>query len=85
MLQQTLPDVILLDLAMPGMDGFEVTQQIKQDPHTAKIPVIACSAFASRESQQKAIDIGCAGYITKPINPERLVAQVAKIISTARG
>lgn len=84
MIRQTRPDVILLDLAMPDMDGFEVTQQLKQDPQTAPIPVIACSAFASRESQQKAIDIGCVGYITKPINPERLVAQVAKIISTVR-
>ena len=83
LIQQTAPDVILVDLAMPGMDGFEVTQQLQQEPATANIPVIACSAFASRESQQKAYDIGCVGYITKPVNPERLVAQVAKIVSTA--
>ncbi|MDY0092075.1 MAG: response regulator [Candidatus Vecturithrix sp.] len=82
MLRKTLPDVILMDLAMPDMDGFEVTQRIKQDSDTSDIPVIACSAFASRESQQQAIEIGCAGYITKPISPERLVAQVAKILST---
>lgn len=83
LIQQTPPEVILMDLAMPGMDGFEVTQQLQQHPETAKIPIIACSAFATRDSQQKAFDTGCVGYITKPVNPERLVAQVKKIIVNA--
>ena len=82
--KQTIPDVILMDLAMPEMDGFEATQCLKQDPATAEITIIACSAFATRESQTKAFQIGCEGYITKPIEPERLVTQITKIVQSSK-
>jgi CheY-like chemotaxis protein len=81
--REVVPDVIVMDLGMPGMDGFEATQQIKQVPAIKDIPVIACSAFATRDSQKRAFQAGCEGYITKPIEPERLVEQVTKLVLTA--
>jgi CheY-like chemotaxis protein len=77
--KETIPDMILMDLAMPDMDGFEATQLLKQHPTTSDIPVIACSAFATQEFKERAFQVGCEGYITKPVEPERLVEQVAKI------
>ncbi|MCP4398277.1 MAG: response regulator [bacterium] len=80
MVKQKKPDVILMDLGMPGMDGFETTQQLKQMPESAKSVIIACSAFTHREIQEKAIQAGCEGYITKPVEPQRLVSQVKHIV-----
>ena len=73
-----LPDTIVIDLAMPGMDGFEATQKLKQHPQTSDITVIACSAFTTREYKDRASQVGCEGYITKPIEPNRLVEQVTR-------
>jgi CheY-like chemotaxis protein len=82
--KETIPDMILMDLAMPDMDGFEATQLLKQHPTTSDIPVIACSAFATQEFKERAFQVGCEGYITKPVEPERLVEQVAKIALTSK-
>ena len=79
-----MPDVIVMDLAMPEMDGFEATQQIKQHPPTADIAVIACSAFATIDYQKRAFQAGCEGYITKPIEPEHLIEQITKLILTSK-
>lgn len=76
--QENMPDVILMDLVMNEMDGFEATRQLKQDARTNHIPVIACSAVATKEFQSKAQQAGCSGYITKPIEPARLIEQVKK-------
>lgn len=82
--QKYVPDSILMDLAMPDLDGFETTMILKQLEHTRHIPIIACSALATREIREKAFHVGCKGYITKPIEPDRLVAQVAKLIALAK-
>jgi CheY-like chemotaxis protein len=79
-----VPDVIVMDLAMPEMDGFEATQQIKQHPPTADITVIACSAFATKDYQKRAFQAGCEGYITKPVEPEHLIEQITKLILTSK-
>ena len=84
MLESVTPDVILMDIGMPGMDGFEATHQIKQQAATAHIPVIACSAFATKDIQEKAIKAGCVGYISKPVDPVHFVAQVANILHATR-
>lgn len=75
---EKMPDVILLDLVMSGIDGFEATRLMKHDARTTHIPVIACSAVATKEFQLKAQQAGCIGYITKPIEPARLIEQVRK-------
>ncbi len=74
------PDVILMDLAMPGMDGYETTQALKGSSETEGIPVIICSALSPREFREKASQTGCQGYLTKPIRPDQVVEQVTKII-----
>ncbi|GAK55408.1 two-component sensor/response regulator hybrid [Candidatus Vecturithrix granuli] len=82
--QKYVPDSILMDLAMPDLDGFETTMILKQLEHTRHIPIIACSALATKETRERAFQVGCKGYITKPVEPDRLVAQVTKLIALAK-
>jgi CheY-like chemotaxis protein len=77
------PDVILMDLVMEDLDGFEATMRLRQHQLTAHIPVIACSAVATKEFQTKALEAGCVGYISKPVEPERLKGLVKKYLKGA--
>jgi CheY-like chemotaxis protein len=81
---ENVPDVILMDLVMPEMDGFDTTQHLKQNPKTENIPVVACSAVATKEFQERAKQTGCVGYIIKPIEPDRLVEQVRKHVIASK-
>ncbi len=74
------PHVILMDLAMPDMDGFESTLAIKNIPELSETIIIACSAFSTTKFKEKAFQVGCKGYIPKPIEPTRLIEQVKKIV-----
>lgn len=76
---QSLPDLILLDLMMPGIDGFEVTRRLKSDPKTFKIPIVAITAFYDRENNVKAIEAGVDGFITKPIDEPILKAHITNL------
>ncbi|WP_372368161.1 response regulator [Candidatus Uabimicrobium sp. HlEnr_7] len=80
MCEKYLPDFVVMDLAMPGMDGFEATRVIKKSPKIAHIPVIACSAFAMDEFRKRAIEAGCCDFIVKPISTETFATQVKKNI-----
>jgi len=71
-----LPDLILLDIMMPGMDGYEVCQRLKADPRTKDIPIIFLTAKTEVEDEQKGFDTGCVDYITKPISPPIVLARV---------
>jgi two-component system sensor histidine kinase/response regulator len=82
--QANLPDVILMDVAMPDMDGFEATQHLRNDPATAGIIVIACSALATEDLQAQAMQAGCDGFIRKPVSPEVLMRKIAEIIAQAK-
>ncbi len=75
-LQECLPDLILMDIALPGMDGLSLTRLIKTDPRTRSVPVIALSAFAMKGDEEKALAAGCNGYITKPISTRNFPAQI---------
>ena len=75
-LQEPKPDLILLDIMMPGMDGYEVCRRLKADPATAHIPVIFLTAKAQVEDEQLGFDVGCVDYITKPISPPITLARV---------
>src|SRR5688500_1497822 len=68
------PDVIVMDLSLPRLDGWEATRQIKSAPTTSGIPVIALTGHAVSESKRKAQDAGCSGYLTKPCLPDVLVS-----------
>ena len=70
------PDLILLDVEMPGMDGYEVCRRLKQNPDTRKIPVIFVTALKESEAEEKGFDLGGVDYITKPINPSIVRARV---------
>lgn len=71
------PDLILMDIQLPDMDGIEATRILKADPETRAIPVIALSAFAMKGDENEILNAGAAGYITKPIRYKDLQAQVA--------
>lgn len=70
------PEIILLDVMMPGMDGYEVMRRLARDPRTADIPVIFLTALGSVEEEQFGLDLGATDYITKPISPPVLLARV---------
>ena len=70
------PDLILLDIMMPGMSGHEVCQRLKAEPATRHIPIIFLTAMSSMEDEQKGLELGAADYITKPISPPILMARV---------
>jgi CheY-like chemotaxis protein len=78
------PDLILMDIALPGMDGLTLTRIIKADPRLRRVPVVALTAYAMRGDDLKAAEAGCEGYITKPIDTRTLVAQVSRLIDAAR-
>jgi CheY-like chemotaxis protein len=72
------PDLILMDLSLPRIDGWEATRRIKADIRTAWIPVIALTAHAAREDQERAREVGCADYVTKPVEREPLIATIRR-------
>lgn len=74
------PDIILMDIALPGMDGLEATRRLKQDARTAQIPIVAVTASAMRGDDNKARLAGCCGYIAKPIDTRRFAKTVASFI-----
>lgn len=83
MLQQTTPDLILMDIALPGMDGLTLTRKLKADERLKHVPVIALTASAMKGDDRKALDAGCVGYITKPIDTRKLAQQVAAFLRVA--
>lgn len=70
------PDLILCDLHMPGMDGYEVAKRLKLDPQLAAIPLVAVTAYAMVGDREKVLAAGFNGYISKPINPELFVSEI---------
>jgi len=70
------PDLILMDIQLPGMDGYEVTRRIKAQPHLQRIPIIAVTSYALSGDDQKAAAAGCNGYVTKPFSPRALLATI---------
>jgi CheY-like chemotaxis protein len=80
MLQDILPDLILMDITMPGMDGLTLTRRLKADPRLEAIPIVAVSSLAMKGDDLKALAAGCDAYITKPIDTRRLPAQVREWI-----
>jgi CheY-like chemotaxis protein len=79
LLESLVPDVILMDIALPGMDGLMLTKLIKSDPRFRQVPVIALTAFAMKGDDRAAVDAGCDGYITKPIDTRRFAEQVRNV------
>ena len=74
------PDLILMDIQMPVMDGFEATRRIKADPALKSIPVIAVTSYALSGDEEKTRAAGCDGYIAKPYSPRQMLAKVREVI-----
>lgn len=70
------PDLILLDIQLPLMDGYAVARQLRTNPDLARIPIVAVTSYAMAGDRDKAIAAGCNGYIEKPINPDTFMQQV---------
>lgn len=76
------PDCILMDLSLPGIDGWEATRQLKADRNTTRIPVVAITGHASELASRDARAAGCASFVLKPALPDAVVAEVKKALST---
>lgn len=79
------PDIILLDLMLPDLDGFGVCEILRRDPATATIPIIIVSAWASTDSRNLGLELGALDYITKPFRPAELVARVNHLLHARAG
>ena len=76
MAREFKPILILLDIQLPGMDGYEVAEKLKKDPELAEIPIIAVTSYAMPGDRERCLDAGCTGYIEKPINPGTFADEV---------
>ena len=74
------PDLILMDLSLPGVDGWEATRRLKAQPETEAIPVIALTAHAMQGDEERARACGCDDYLTKPIDEDALFAKLARLL-----
>src|SRR5271155_4964739 len=74
------PDLILLDIQLPGMDGHAVARALKSDPLLKAIPIVAVTSYAMVGDREKCLAAGAAGYIEKPINPESFVAEIERFL-----
>jgi CheY-like chemotaxis protein len=79
------PDIVLMDLEMPGISGWEAAKRIKSNPETCDIPVLALSAHALAGEREKALAAGCDEFDTKPVEFDRLVAKVRRLLSSKIG
>jgi CheY-like chemotaxis protein len=75
-----MPQLILMDLSIPGIDGWEVTRRLKADAKTKAIPIIALTAHAMRGDEERAKTAGCDGYLSKPISPKKVVEEVKRFL-----
>lgn len=75
-----LPDLILMDIQLPGMDGYETTRRIKANPELRHIPVIAVTSYALSGDDVKALEAGCDAYVTKPFDPAELVGKIQEFL-----
>lgn len=76
------PDVIVLDLSLPGLDGWEVSRRLKSQPETASIPLLALTAFARREEEARARGAGCDAFLTKPCLPQALADEIGRLLTS---
>jgi two-component system, cell cycle response regulator DivK len=76
------PDIILLDIQLPGMDGYAVAKRLRSIDHLKNTPIVAVTSYAMVGDREKALEAGCNGYIEKPINPDTFVKEIATFLPT---
>jgi two-component system cell cycle response regulator DivK len=77
--QETLPDLIIMDIQLPKLSGLDATRRLRADPRTAGIPVIVITSFALAGDQQKAMEAGAAAYLAKPYSPRELLQTIRQL------
>lgn len=82
MIEESMPDILLLDLGMPVLDGFGTIRRIRENAPFAKLPVLAVTAYAMRGDQEKIIDAGFDGYLSKPIDVAKLMAEIDRLLKS---
>ncbi len=81
MIEHSLPELLLLDIGMPVLDGFAVIRRIRENPHLAMLPVVAVTAYAMRGDREKILGSGFDGYLSKPLNPSSLTAELERLLA----
>lgn len=81
LLETTTPDLILMDINMPDMDGYTLTTRIKSMPGLARVPILALTANVMRGDKEKTLEAGCDGYIQKPLDVDQLVREIEKFLA----
>lgn len=81
MVEQEHPDLVLMDLSLPVLDGWEATRRLKANPELSHIPVLALTAHAMAGDRERALEAGCDGYLAKPISPKKVAAEVQRVLS----
>lgn len=84
-LTEITPDVVLMDIQLPGMDGLEVTRRLRADPRHASMPIVAVTGYAMAEDQAAARDAGCDHFLAKPIDNQLLLQTIASITGAPAG
>jgi two-component system cell cycle response regulator DivK len=74
------PDLVLMDIQMPEMDGYEAARRMRADPQLARIPIVAVTSYAMTSDRAKALEMGFVGYIEKPIRPLSFVAEISRFL-----
>jgi two-component system, cell cycle response regulator DivK len=78
------PDLVLMDMSLPVMDGWEATRRLKADPNTSAIPIIALTAHAMASDREMALEAGCDDYDSKPVDLTRLVRKIEQLLAAGR-
>jgi CheY-like chemotaxis protein len=84
LLSLRMPDLVLTDIGLPGMDGMELTRRLKADPRYRHLPVVALTASAMKGDEARILEAGCDAYIAKPLDTRQLASQIERILA-ARG
>ncbi len=79
---RAVPDLILLDIQLPEMDGYAVASALKANPLLAKVPIVAVTSYAMAGDRERILDAGCNGYIEKPINPDTFLTQIEQFLTS---
>jgi len=80
MVDSALPCVAVIDISIPGIDGWETTRRLKLDERTRDVPVLLVTGHALDEDRQRARDLGCSGYLVKPVPPSRFVEEIERLV-----
>ena len=80
--RQYKPDLILLDIQLPGLDGYAIARELRRNGELAEIPIVAVTSYAMVGDRQRILAAGCTGYIEKPINPKTFIGEVEQYLQT---